>query len=106
MVLLGAAAGLLCGLLEAAWLIAGTAQYFDGAGEAARLILVLASLGGAAGVAVGLAEEGVRRFLPRRPLTYTILMAPAIAWLCSHVFDGPQARRIPHHGALAVALGL
>src|SRR5690348_4957247 len=106
LVLLGAAAGLACGLVEAAWLIAGTARYFDGAGEMLLLLLVLASLGGAAGALAGVVEEGVRRLLPRRAITYTLLLAPGVAWICVHIFAGPQARRIPHHDLLAVGIGL
>src|SRR5689334_15307201 len=106
LVLLGAAAGLLCGVLEAAWLIAGTARYFDGAGEMVRLAVVLASLGGAAGALAGLVEEGVWRLLPRRPIVYTLLLAPGVAWICAHLFAGPQAQKIPHHDALAVVIGV
>jgi arylsulfatase A-like enzyme len=105
-VLLGAAAGLLCGLVEALYLVAGTARYFDGVGEILRLIWVLASLGGAAGVVIGAIEALIWKLAPRRALWFTLLMAPGVAWVCAHIFAGPQAQKIPHHDLLAVAIGL
>src|SRR4051812_31620813 len=105
-VLLGAAAGLLCGLIEAVWLLASAAGYFDGSAEVLRLVLTLLALGGAAGALAGVVEEGLWRALPRRPISYTLVCAPAVAWICAQVFAGPQARTIPHHDLWAVALGL
>jgi arylsulfatase A-like enzyme len=105
---LGAAAGLACGLLEGLWLIASALLYFDGPGEGLRMLLVLASLGGAAGLCLGGVEAAVWRLLPaqRRRLWLTALMAPGVAWVCAHIFAGPQAQKVPHHDLLAVAIGL
>src|SRR5262249_31643661 len=108
---LATAAGLICGLLEALWLCGSAAQYFDGPGEALRLVLVVATLGAAAGAALGAVEALLWRALrplpsKRRALVTTLLAAPAVAWVCLHIFAGPQARPLPLHSLLAVAIGV
>src|SRR5438552_13721872 len=94
-VLLGAAAGLLCGLGETLWLCASAAGYFDGPLEMLRLLLVLGALGGGVGVLLGAIEAGVHRFAG--PRLRTLLCAPPVAFICAQIFKGPQARTIAHH---------
>lgn len=118
--MLGAAAGLLLGLVEVAWLLATAGASFDGARETAELVaLTLAVLAGA-GTLVGAVEgllcaavEEAAAALgdPRRDAVwharlYTALAVPPIALVCAQIFAGPRARTIAHHDLYAVAIGV
>jgi arylsulfatase A-like enzyme len=103
-VLLGAFAGLLCGLVETLWLLLGSLGYFDGPLEMLRLLLVMLALGGGVGALAGALEGAVHRF--GSPLWKTLLCSPFVAWICMQIFRGPQARNIPHHDLIAVAIGV
>ncbi len=111
LVLLGAAAGLLCGLVEAAWLLVTCWAYFDGERELVGLVGALLGLGGGVGVLAGLVVEGVTRALTplapaRRALAVTALALPPIIHVCVNLFTGPRARAIPGHSLIAVALAV
>jgi arylsulfatase A-like enzyme len=108
---LASAAGLACGAVEAAWLAATCARYFDGPLELLRMVLVLVSVGAALGAMAGLLEAGVTHAFDRggssprrRALMLTALGAPPIVFVCVRAFEGPQARALPGRWLIVVAL--
>jgi arylsulfatase A-like enzyme len=120
-VVLGAFAGVLAGIIDAAWVLATAAASFDGAGEMARYfalaLAVVAGAGALAGIAEGMLFAAVgalaRALQSRRAdadvlqaVLVTALATPPIALGCTQIFAGPRARTIAHHDLYAVAIGL
>jgi arylsulfatase A-like enzyme len=109
LVLLGAVAGLVLGIVEVAYLCATALGYFDGPLELGAFALATMLPLAAAGALVGAAEAGVAaiaRSRNGRALAAAIASAPAIGWLATQLFAGPRAQQIPGHAAIAWILAV
>jgi arylsulfatase A-like enzyme len=118
---LGAAAGVLVGLVDAAYVWATASASFDGLGEAGRFVVAVVGTLAGAGVLAGIAQgavvaavtEAAHALGERRrdagvwqARLYIMVAVPPVALACAQIFRGPRARAIAHHDAIAVAIGV
>ena len=118
--MLGTAAGLALGVVEAVYVIWTAGASFDGAFETGRFAaltaVALAGFGAVAGCAQGVVAAAVgwasaalgdpRRDQLWQARLYTALAVPPVALGCAHIFRGAHARTIAHHDLYAVGIGV